>query len=216
MAIEATDLLNEYEKLLKAHGRQEWWPSSRNFRPREWEVCVGAILTQNTSWRNVERALQNLLENKIVTPTSVLETKKQRLEEIIRPSGFYRQKAERLKTLARFVLAFGSFGKFRKKVRREELLKVKGIGFETCDSILLYACGRPYFVVDAYTKRFIKSLGLKTETDYESLRHYFEKHLPREVSLYKEFHALIVEWGKHATNNRVEKRLIKNVNNNKL
>jgi endonuclease-3 related protein len=192
----AVDLPVEYEKLLKAYGPQAWWPMRRGFAPKEWEVCVGAILTQNTNWRNVERALDVLSENKAVSPADVLEIKNEKLEQLIRPSGFYRQKAIRLRTLAEFVLSFGSFEKFRNKVERRELLKVKGIGPETADSILLYACGRPHFVIDAYTRRFVRSLGLKIPLDYESLRQHFENSLPKDVALYKEFHALIVEWGK--------------------
>ena len=195
MARRTVSLLKEYEKLLKAYGPQAWWPMRRGFAPKEWEVCVGAILTQNTNWRNVERALDNLIKNKVVTPEATLKTSAKKLELLVRPSGFYKQKAERLKALAKFVLGFGSFDNF-KKVERHELLKVKGIGPETCDSILLYACERPCFVIDAYTKRFVRSLGLKAAQDYESLRSYFEMRLPKDVTLYKEFHALIVEWGK--------------------
>jgi endonuclease-3 related protein len=191
----AVDLHAEYKKLLKAYGPQAWWPMKRGFAPKEWEVCVGAILTQNTNWRNVERALDNLIKNKVVTPEATLKISAKKLEQLVRPSGFYRQKAERLKTLAKFVLGFGSFEKFR-KVERHKLLKAKGVGPETCDSILLYACNRPYFVIDAYTKRFVRSLGLKPARDYEPLRAYFETRLPKDVALYKEFHALIVEWGK--------------------
>jgi endonuclease-3 related protein len=184
-----------YASLLKEFGRQEWWPMKRSFRPKEWEVCVGAILTQNTNWKNVERALDSMLRNNLVTPDSLLEIKNEKLEEIIRSSGFYKQKAQRLKTFSKFVLGFGSFANFKKSVERSELLKVKGIGPETCDSILLYACGRPCFVIDAYTKRFAKSLGIR-RNGYESLREYFESRLPKDVELYKEFHALIVERGK--------------------
>jgi len=195
MARRTVSLLKEYEKLLKAYGPQAWWPAKRRFRPKEWEVCAGAILTQNTNWRNVEQALDNLIKNRVVTPEATLKTSAKKLELLVRPSGFYKQKAERLRTLAKFVLGFGSFDNFR-KAERHELLKVKGIGPETCDSILLYACNRPCFVVDAYTKRFVRSLGLKPAQDYESLRSYFEMRLPKDVALYKEFHALIVERGK--------------------
>jgi len=195
MARRTVSLLKEYEKLLKAYGPQAWWPAKRRFRPKEWEVCAGAILTQNTNWRNVEQALDNLIKNRVVTPEATLKTSAKKLELLVRPSGFYMQKAARLKALAEFILAYGSFDNFR-KAERHELLKVKGIGPETCDSILLYACNRPYFVVDAYTKRFVRSLGLKPAQDYESLRSYFEMRLPKDVALYKEFHALIVERGK--------------------
>lgn len=185
-----------YEKLLKEFGPQGWWPVERNFNPREWEICLGAILTQNTNWNNVERALENLSNSGILTPEDISKINTRKLETLIKPSGFYKQKAKRLKTLAKFVLGFGTFENFRKNVKRSELLEVKGIGFETCDSILLYACNRAYFVIDSYTKRFILNLGIKTKDDYESLREYFEKNLPRKIEIYKEFHALIVEWGK--------------------
>ncbi|MFH1237149.1 MAG: endonuclease [Candidatus Aenigmatarchaeota archaeon] len=198
----AVDLLKEYKKLLKAYGLQAWWPMKRGFAPKEWEICVGAILTQNTNWRNVERALDNLIKSKVVTPETTLKISKAKLEQLVRPSGFYRQKAERLKTLAQFVLSYGSFDNFKRKVQRPELLKVKGVGPETCDSILLYACGRPFFVIDAYTKRFVRPLGMKP-ADYETLRAHFESRLPKDVALYKEFHALIVERGKRKGRHRL-------------
>lgn len=191
------NLLKVYRSLLKEFGPQGWWPVKFDFQPKEWEICVGAVLTQNTNWRNVERALENLRKGEILSPEDILKTKNKKLESLIKPSGFYRQKAKRLKEFAKFVMKSGGFENFRKNVERDELLKVKGIGFETCDSILLYACDRAYFVIDAYTKRFAKTLGLKVKMDHESLREYFENSLPRNVSLYKEFHALIVEWGKH-------------------
>jgi endonuclease-3 related protein len=190
------DLLKVYEKLLKEFGRQGWWPTAGKFRPREWEICVGAILTQNTNWRNVEKALESMKKEGILSPKDVISIEIEKLEEIIRPSRFYKQKAGRLKGLAEFVLDFGGFKDFRNKVGREELLGVKGIGLETCDSILLYACDRPYFVIDSYTKRFVRTLGIKVREDYESLREFFENNLPKDAGIYKEFHALIVEWGK--------------------
>ena len=196
MVMKAKDLLGIYRSLLKEFGPQDWWPAHRSFKPEEWEICAGAILTQNTNWKNVERALDNLSRNKVISPEATLKTSIPKLEELVRPSGFYRQKAERLKTLAQFVLSFGSFDEFSKKVERSELLKVRGVGSETCDSILLYACGRPHFVIDAYTRRLVRALGIKIKTDYESLKAHFEKNLPEDVALYKEFHALIVRWGK--------------------
>jgi len=194
------NLLGVYEKLLNKFGHQEWWPVERNFEPKDWEVCLGAILTQNTNWKNVEKALDNLDSAGLRTPEFIVRTPLKKLEKIIRPSGFYRQKAKRLKALAEFVLSFGGFENFRKNVKRSELLGVKGIGPETADSILLYACGRPYFVIDAYTRRLVRHLGwdkkFGLKMDYEPLRKFFERNLPRDVPLYKEFHALIVEWGK--------------------
>jgi endonuclease-3 related protein len=186
-----------YKILLNHFGGQNWWPMKHNFRPREWEICVGAILTQNTSWINVEKALNDLSKKTIVTPQSVIEADIKELEKAVRSSGFYKQKAARLKTLAEFVLSFNKFEHFRKSVERIDLLKVNGIGRETADSILLYACGKPYFVVDAYTKRIFSRLDVIKNTDYENVREYFEKDLPRDVDLYKEFHALIVELGKN-------------------
>jgi len=186
-----------YRKLLERFGEQDWWPMSNGFEPPEWEVCVGAILTQNTGWKNVEKALKNMKGNKIIRPADIRKIEKSKLEKIIRPSGFYKQKAERLKTFADFVLVFGSFEKFSKSVTREQLLKVKGLGPETADSILLYALNRPVFVIDAYTKRICKRTGLNKTENYEGLRRFFENNLPRDVSVYKDFHALIVELGKN-------------------
>ncbi len=192
--------LSVYRKLLEEFGPQNWWPAGRNFKPKEWEICLGAVLTQNTNWKNVEKALDNLAARKILSPADILHLEQTELEQIVRPSGFYKQKAKRLKALAEFVLSFGGFENFRKNVKRSELLGVEGIGPETADSILLYACGRPYFVIDAYTRRLVRHLGwdkkFGLKTDYESLREFFERNLPRDVPLYKEFHALIVEWGK--------------------
>jgi len=190
------DLMDVFEDLVKNFGEQKWWPIRGKFKPREWEICMGAILTQNTNWRNVEKALENLSRSKILSPKNILDLEQKQLENLIKPSGFYRQKAERLKALAAFVRNFGTFENFRKKVKREKLLAVKGIGPETCDSILLYACNRAYFVIDTYTKRFVKALRIRTKEDYESLRRYFEENLPKDPEIYKEFHALIVEWGK--------------------
>jgi len=192
------DMMDAYGRLLEEFGRKEWWHTERGFRPKEWEICLGAILTQNTNWRNVEKALENLRKENILAPENIIGLEQKRLEALVRPSGFYRQKAERLKTLAEFALKFGNFKNFKTKVTREELLSIKGIGPETADSILLYACGRPHFVIDSYTKRFVKSLGIKTKDDYESLRECFESNLPRDPEVYKEFHALIVQWGKRS------------------
>ena len=190
-------LQDVYGTLLKACGRQGWWPAHRNFRPREWEIAAGAVLTQNTNWKNVERALDNLEKEKMMTWTDVLNLPEKRLKEIIKPAGFYNQKAARLKILAGFVSSFGNFENFKKNVKREDLLRLNGIGPETADSILLYACGRPFFVVDAYTRRVFRRLGfLKGDESYEAVRETFERGLPKDAELYKEFHALVVELAK--------------------
>jgi len=179
-----------YEKLKKEFGHQNWWPVKTGSR---FEICIGAILTQNTNWKNVEKALNNLIAAKALNPRIIAEMPKAKLEKLIRPSGFYKQKAERLKTFSNFFL---NKNNFYKNITREELLKVKGIGKETADSILLYACNKPFFVVDAYTKRSFSRIGLISENDYEKIRTIFEKNIPRDISFYKEFHALIVELSK--------------------
>lgn len=186
-----------YSTLLEALGEQKWWPMGNGFKPREWEVCLGAILTQNTSWDNVEKALDNLRKAGKVSVTDIIKTKNSRLEKLVRPSGYYRQKAIKLRAFADFVLGFGGFRGFANKVSREALLQVNGIGPETADSILCYALGRPSFVVDAYTRRVFSRLGLIDEkAGYEEVRAFFEKKVPKDVNLYREYHALIVELGK--------------------
>jgi len=178
-----------YEKLMNEFGHQNWWPIKTGSR---FEICVGAILTQNTNWKNVDKALDNLIAAKALNPRIIAEMPKAKLEKLIKPSGFYKQKAERLKIFSKFFL---SKNNFYKNITREELLKIKGIGNETADSILLYACEKPFFVVDAYTKRVFSRLGL-IEGKYEEVQKFFEQNLNKSVSLYKEFHALIVELAK--------------------
>ncbi len=153
---------------------------------------MGAVLTQNTNWNNVKRALDNLKADGAVTYQDILALEDRSLKRLVRPAGFYNQKAERLKTLAGFVAGFGSFKGFAQQVSREQLLELKGIGPETADSILLYACGRPCFVVDAYTRRVFYRMGfLEGDESYEVVQKFFESRMPRDVSLYKELHALI-------------------------
>lgn len=180
-------LARVYETLLDSFGPQDWWPMQRGFRPREWEIELGAVLTQNTSWKNAEAALRNLKSAGIVSREDMTRIPEKKLASLIRPSGYYRQKAKKLKGLA----------EFSGEPDREKLLGIWGIGKETADSILLYAYGRPFFVVDAYTIRVFSRLGLIGEQwGYERVREFFEKNLPRKASIYKEYHALIVELGK--------------------
>ncbi|MEA3493019.1 MAG: endonuclease III domain-containing protein [Candidatus Margulisiibacteriota bacterium] len=174
-----------YKKLLKHFGPQNWWPADTEF-----EVIVGAILTQNTNWKNVERAIENLKTAHALRPSSLLKLSNQKLERLIKPSGFYRQKAKRLKGFTKEY--YGRSG-----MSREELLRVKGIGPETADSILLYAFDRPTFVVDAYTKRIGQRVGLFRFDDYHEIKAYFEKKLPKNLEVYKEYHALLVELAKN-------------------
>jgi endonuclease-3 related protein len=182
-------LISLYESLLSSYGRQHWWPAQTQY-----EVVVGCLLTQNTSWKNVEKAIANLKEEKMLDPKTIIKTQNSTLETLIRPSGFYRQKAERLKLLTKKYLDIIEKGS---EPTREELLSVKGVGRETADSILLYAFDQPQFVIDAYTRRFCAHHGLCEFKDYDEYKEYFESRLPRSVPLYKEYHALIVEWGKN-------------------
>lgn len=186
-------LMKVYDTLLKYHGHQNWWPCKTG---NKFEICIGAILTQNTSWSNVEKAIDNLINAQAISAEKIVDIDIRRLESLIRPSGFFRQKARRLKEFSIFVLAYGNMKKFLEKVTRDELLNVNGVGPETADSILLYACGKPYFVVDAYTRRMFSTLGLINSGDYEVIRKFFEGHVPRDMRLYKEFHALIVKHAK--------------------
>jgi endonuclease-3 related protein len=190
------DVAAIYQKLLGHFGPQDWWPVKHSFRPREFEICVGAVLTQNTNWRNVEKALALLQKSGLTSPESIYGSDTGKLEEAVRPSGFYRQKAGRLRLFSQFVMGFGSFDSFAEKVTRDELLELKGLGPETADSILLYALGRPVFVMDAYTKRIFTRLGFRRFNSYEEWRHFFEDNVPKDADVYKEFHALIVELAK--------------------
>ena len=191
-------MLKVYKRLLKEHGSRKWWPVSGFTEPKEWEICIGAILTQNTAWRNVEKALVNLDNADCRTVDDILKMDIRKLRRLIRPSGFFNQKAKRLKTFSRYVVDnFGSVENFLKNITREELLEVNGIGHETADAILLYACGKPYFVVDAYTKRIFSRLGVIDESwKYEQVRELFENNLPKDVKVYQEYHALIVRHAK--------------------
>ena len=157
------------------------------------------MLTQNTAWRNVEKAILNLKKANSLSPQKILEIDEKKLQELIRPSGFYRQKAIRLK------LATAKWLELKEKAKsmdrfalRKEWLSVKGIGKETADSIILYAHNKPIFVIDSYTKRFCKAFNLFEAKEYDEYREFFEKNLPKRnaLEIYKEYHALIVRWGK--------------------
>jgi endonuclease-3 related protein len=186
-----------YDALFAAYGPQHWWPGRSPF-----EVIVGAILTQNTSWTNVEPAIRNLHREKLLTPRAIETASLARLARLVRSSGYFRQKAKKLKCFARFLRSeFG--GSLTRMFRtptavlREKLLSVHGIGPETADSILLYAGKHPVFVVDAYTRRLLERHELATPAQsYEEIRRLFERSLPGDAPLYNEFHALIVRIGK--------------------
>jgi endonuclease III related protein len=195
----ALPVLHEYyDALLRAHGGQNWWPARTRF-----EVIVGAILTQNTSWTNVERAIVALRRERLLSVRGLEEVPEDVLAELIRSSGYFRQKARKLKAFVHFLRATyqGSLDKmFRVPTAalREQLLSVYGIGPETADSILLYAGNHPVFVVDAYTRRLLQRHGHAHERDtYEEIRALFQRSLPADATLFNEFHALIVHTGKH-------------------
>ena len=190
-------LMNIYRKLYKAYGPRHWWPGETSF-----EVMVGAILTQNTSWRNVEKAIQKLKVNGVLNPEGIHLLKKSQLAPLIRSSGYYRIKADRLKSFVDFL--FEEFGGDLKRMKRErlaelreKLLEIKGIGPETADSILLYGLKKPIFVVDAYTKRILSRHGMISEkASYEEVQKLFMEHLPPDEKLFNEYHALFVHLGK--------------------
>jgi len=178
-----------FNKLLKQYGKQNWWPAET-----EYEIVVGIILTQNTTWKNVEKALSNLKRAHMLEPKKILSCSNQIIEQLIKPCGFYKQKTVYLKNITRYYVDLD-----RNKstaTLRKELLNIKGIGKESADSFLLYVLNRPSFVIDAYTKRFVKTFKLCECKTYEEFKHFFESNLPSDVELYKEFHALIVRWGK--------------------
>ena len=188
-----------YGSLYGAYGPRHWWPADSPF-----EVCIGAILTQSTSWKNVEKAIANLKEAGLLSPAGILKTENRKLARLIRPSLYYNVKARKLKEFVRF-LNDGYGGKVEAMAKvptdelREELLGVWGLGPETADSILLYALCRPTFVIDAYTKRIFGRLGLVNEdATYDEVKGFFESALPKDAALYNEYHALIVEHGKNA------------------
>jgi endonuclease III related protein len=186
-----------YRRLFDAFGPQHWWPGQSPF-----EVMVGAVLTQNTSWRNVERAIVNLRQADLLEPRALYDVPVAELEELIRPAGYFRVKARRLHSLVEFVVErYGGsldamFQAGLAELRRQ-LLDVHGIGPETADSILLYAGSLPSFVVDAYTHRVFARHGwIDFDADYHQIQDYVQGVLPQDVALYNEFHALLVRLGK--------------------
>ncbi|MEM0231268.1 MAG: endonuclease III domain-containing protein [Candidatus Woesearchaeota archaeon] len=206
------EFLEVYKQLLKDYGPQGWWPllsaadkksaSKVGYHPGDYsfptresdifEICVGAILTQNTSWKNVEKAILNLKRLGALNPEKILRLKEYKIASAIRPAGYFNQKARKLIEFSRF------FIKLRGRIpSRDELLSVWGVGKETADSILLYAYKQRIFVVDAYTRRIFSRLGLISQNaEYDEVREKFESCLPKKFEVYQEFHALIVEHAK--------------------
>lgn len=197
------NLLALYQHLLTSFGRQAWWPADTPF-----EVMMGAILTQNTSWSNVEKALVKLKQKVNLQPETLLALSNVDLENCIKPSGYFRLKAQRLQAYCRWYLSMGAYEGLQNIATlplRELLLKVHGIGPETADDILLYALDRPVFVIDSYTRRLLQRLKfIQGNETYEQLRSLFEMNLPKRVDLYKQYHALIVLHAKqHARKEQV-------------
>ena len=190
-------ILKFYQKLYRHFGPQHWWPGETPF-----EVMVGAILTQNTAWKNVERAIENLKRENALSPEEINKMNIEKLAQLIKPSGFYNLKAKRLKSfIERFMEDFNGdiqeMKKLEKHTLREWLLSIPGIGRETADSIILYAIEKPIFVVDAYTRRILSRHGfIKGDEDYDEIQEIFHKNLPVDTGLYNEYHALIVRLGK--------------------
>lgn len=193
------DLMNIYYKLNSYFEAQNWWSSETRY-----EVVIGAVLTQNTSWRNVEKALENLKEEHLIDEYKILNTDIEKLKELIKPAGFYNIKSERLKNITKYIIdnykSTDNLAKIENDIYilRNELLSIKGIGKETADSILLYALDKPIFVIDAYTRRIFSRLGLiDKNADYDEIRLVFENNVLQDVNIYKKYHALIVELGKN-------------------
>ncbi|MFH1409448.1 MAG: endonuclease III domain-containing protein [Nanoarchaeota archaeon] len=197
-----------YRKLHEMYAPQGWWPlvsmaGKKGFDDRgyhhnnfsypktpqhRFEVILGAILTQNTNWKNVEKALDNLQKNNLLSRQSIETIPEEELAALIKHAGYFNQKAKKIKL----------FLKMKPRPIREELLSVWGIGPETADSILLYAFRQPVFVIDAYTKRVLLSEGLcKENASYDELQQLFHENLPKDQALFNEFHALLVEHAKH-------------------
>ena len=196
-------MIEIYRNLFNKYGSQGWWPLYNPIKKKfeyfsgnpinnkqKLEICLGAILTQNTNWINAEKALLNLVRNNLIDIKKLDKILENELAELIKSSGYYKQKAKKIKNFIEFL-------KYKKEITRENLLKIWGIGKETADSILLYAYDKPYFVTDNYTKRFFSKLDYcKKDIGYDELQKLITSKIPKDINLYKEFHALIVKHSK--------------------
>lgn len=220
-----------YKLLFENYGPQGWWPlldfkgvnptktgSTQGYHPSDYsfpkndsehfEICIGAILTQNTSWPNVEKAIINLKKLNLIDPKNILSVDEEILKNAIKPAGYFNQKLKKLKIFSKFYIGLN-----RTTPTRFELLNVWGIGPETADSILLYAYKKKEFVVDTYTKRIFSRIGvLKKDEDYDKVKSFFEIELKSDFKIYQEFHALIVEHAKKycQTKPKCDECIIKN------
>jgi len=192
-------VLMDYYRLMEKHfGPTHWWPGDTPF-----EIAIGAILTQNTAWTNVEKAIANLKREKLLKPAAILACPTEKLEVALRPSGYFRQKTERVRRFSQYLTDHyaGSMTRMAKRPLEElrhELLAINGIGPETADDILLYACDKPIFVIDAYTKRILTRHGLVDDkATYHQMQELFHNNLKQDVKLFAEYHGLIVWTGKY-------------------
>lgn len=205
-----------YEELIAGFGEQGWWPVAQNneiepvygkknknvknlSEKQKLEIVFGAILAQNTNWNNAKKAIIELNKNCLIDAEKIVGIDSGELGKIIRSAGFFSQKAQRLKTISKFVEknSLKKLEEMNDALLREKLLSLNGIGEETADSILLYAFGKPFFVIDAYTKRiFSRLLGLNEKISYGELQELFHKELKKNAGLFNEFHALLVRLGK--------------------
>ena len=195
-----------YCLLLKKYNNNvvSWWPTTvRGLEEKQFEIIIGVILTQNTNWNNVVKSIKNLKEYNLININKMKKINNCRLEEIIKPSGFFKQKAVYLKNICDFFSrnSISQMKKMNTKKARLLLLDVTGIGKESADSILLYALGHPVFVIDAYTKRIAQRINLldyygRNKYDYDTLQKCFEENLEKKVDLFGNYHGMIVEHGK--------------------
>ncbi len=187
-----------YEELLKKHGYQGWWPINNSYTPKDYsaprdekeryEIILGTILTQNTTWGNAEKALNSLRKNHLVKPERILSLNEKELAKTIRSAGYYNQKAKYAKEITKLYLELKG-----RIPTRQELLRVKGVGKETADSILLYAYKQPVFVIDKYTKKFLHREKIITGNEkYEEIQRIFQEKLRKSYKKFNEYHALIV------------------------
>ena len=192
-----------YRILRRAHGKAAWWPGETPF-----EVCLGAILTQNTSWTNVEKALDSLRSRGLLSFAALARLRAARLAPLIRSSGYFNVKARRVKSFLDFLFReyagrVAPMASEQPQTLRAKLLDVKGIGPETADSIVLYAAKLPLFVVDAYTRRIFSRLGyLRGDEDYDAMQRFFMERLPHDALIYNDYHAQIVLLGKNTCRKR--------------
>ncbi len=191
-------LMEIYELMMERFGPQNWWPGDTSF-----EVIIGAILTQNTNWNNVEKAISNLKARELLDPLKLHNLSKEELATIIKPAGYFNVKAKRIKNFTDWLFEdhdgkIENIQNMSTSMLREEILQIKGIGPETADSILLYGLNRPTFVIDTYTARITARHHLiDLGATYDDLKYLFESNLAEDIQLYNEYHALLVQVGKN-------------------